>query len=67
MNRIPFASLFNIASIFLQNANPNFLEMKCLEDLPISSFDTVCLEFACTKVFTIISLTVFFMLVSLHH
>ena len=68
MNRIPLASLFNIANIFMQNANHNFLEMKCLEDLPISSFDTVCLEFACTEAFTIIfSLTVFFMMVSLHH
>ena len=59
MNRIPLASLFNIANIFMQNANHNFLEMKCLEDLPISSFDTVCLEFACTEAFTIISLTAF--------
>ena len=55
MNRIPLASLFNIANIFMQNANHNFLEMKCLEDLPISSFDTVCLELACTEAFTIIS------------
>ena len=42
----------------MQNANHNFLEMKCLEDLPISSFDTVCLEFAWL---------LFCMLVSLHH